>query len=167
MIALRIDNKKDFMTKLLTTGLFDTFDLEEATIESFNTFHIDGHVHKEFYKQDSDYSDEADLPAFSSWEKLRPICFDLIKGKRTPLGFKFVFHADKTLLGQIIASSKASLTPEQVTLGLNVRFSSGEIVITTGTALSVFTLDKSIEKAWDSFIPSFLESHDINVSDYA
>ena len=53
MIAVLASNNKEFMTKLLTSDIFDDFLVEEATIDTFNTFHIDGRIHKDFYKDNS------------------------------------------------------------------------------------------------------------------
>ena len=79
------------MAKLLTTELFDSFLVEEVTIDTFNTFTIDGRIHKEFYK-DSEESQAPLSNEFSNWAKIRPIALSLIKGKQTPLGFKFILH---------------------------------------------------------------------------
>ena len=53
------------------------------------------------------------------------------------------------------------ISPDQISLGINLRFSQGEVIITTGVSYNIFTLDKSAEKAWDEYIPSFLESNGI------
>ena len=45
MIALQIADTKTFMQKLLLTDTFDRFLMLEATITTFNTFHIDGTLH--------------------------------------------------------------------------------------------------------------------------
>lgn len=160
MIAIKIQRQKDFMGKLLASEVFDAFLVNEATIETFNTFHIDGKIHKDFYKSDAQ-SDDIPVNEFSSWKELRPICLNLIKGKRTPLGFKFIFYLDDSSRKELIAANGSDILPEQVNLGLNIKYSGGEMVLTTGTAFNIFTLDKEIEKAWDSYIPSFLDKNNI------
>lgn len=162
MIAIKINNKKEFMSKLLVSDLFNAFLVEEATIDTFNTFHIDGKLHKDFYRNAPDFVEESFTDVLSTWEALKPICFDLIKGKLTPLGFKFILHAGNELKKTIINNADASLDTNDITLGLNIRFSNGDVIVTTGTAFSVFTMDKTIEKAWDNYIPSFLEKSDIS-----
>ena len=161
MIALKIANKKDFMSKLLKSELFDDYFVEEITIDTFNTFHIDGRVHKDFYKDVVEES-PISIQDFSKWQELKTICFDLIKGKRTPLGLKFVFHAPADLKKNLIASADAGLSDEQVKLGIRIIFSNSDVVLTTGTAFSIFSLDKEIEKAWDNYIPGFLENSGIS-----
>ncbi|MCR5669436.1 MAG: DUF5721 family protein [Butyrivibrio sp.] len=161
MIAIKISKQKEFMSKLLTTDLFDSFPLEEATVDTYNTFHIDGKVHKEFYKGYEDV-DPGSLEDFSLWRDIRHIALDLIKGKRTPLSFKFVLHADKELKNTVMQGCDSDLSPEVTLLGIIIKFSKGEVVITTGTSFSIFSMDKSIEKAWDAYIPSFLDRSGID-----
>ena len=160
MIALKILKQKNFMSKLLTTDLFDDFTVEEITIDTFNTFTIDGRIHKEFYK-DSDTPEEVPKSEFSEWAKIRPIALSLIKGKHTPLGFKFILHlSDKDKLS-ILQESDMDIFPDQVSFGIGIKYSQGEVLITTGVSYTIFTLDKSAEKAWDEYVPSFLESNGI------
>ncbi len=162
MTSIKITNKKNFMAKLLASELFDDFYVEEAEITTFNTFHIDGQIRREFYKDAQNDGTEA-LPTadYSAWKELRPICYDLIKGKRTPLSFKFVFYLNDEAKSKLIKEADAGISEEQIKLALNIRFIGGDILITTGCAISIFTLDKSIEKAWDSYFPSFLDQNSI------
>ena len=162
MIAIRITKQKIFMSKLLTTDLFDLFLLEEAQIDTYNTFRIDGRIHREYYKDS--FFDDTSLPSeeFTRWGKLRPICLDLIKGKVTPLSFRFVLHLDNSSKEKLISQSEINLSPDQITFGLNISFSSGEVIMTTGISTNVFTLDKSAEKAWDKYVPGFMESNGIS-----
>ena len=148
------------MAKLLTTELFDSFLVEEVTIDTFNTFTIDGRIHKEFYK-DSDEAEGALNNEFSNWAKIRPIALSLIKGKQTPLGFKFILHFSDSDKLALLQNADMDISPDQISLGINLRFSQGEVIITTGVSYNIFTLDKSAEKAWDEYIPSFLELNGI------
>ncbi len=163
MIAIKITHQKDFMSKLLATALFDDFLAEDITIDTYNTFKIDGRVHKEFYKN-TDYSDSEQLPSepFSKWSVLRPVCLDLIKGKQTPLGFKFVLRLSEQKKTEIFKDLDLDLTPNLYSPCININFTSGTVTIITGISYSIFTLDKETEKAWDRYIPSFLESNGID-----
>ncbi len=49
MIALEIKGTKNIMNALLLSGQFDSFLVEEAVITTFSTFHIDGHLVRDFY----------------------------------------------------------------------------------------------------------------------
>ena len=52
MNALEIKVTKDIMNALLLSDKFDCFLTAEAVITTFNTFHIDGHLVKDFYSQE-------------------------------------------------------------------------------------------------------------------
>ena len=84
MLALQISSMKQFMNHLLVADTFESFLLEEAVIGTACTFHIDGHVNQEFFQGDED-EQEKDSYEFRPWSKVKGLCFDLIKGKRTPV----------------------------------------------------------------------------------
>ena len=161
MIAIRVLKQKNFMAKLLTTGLFDEYLVEDITIDSYNTFTIDGRIHKEFYKDAERETEAIPSEEFSRWEKLRPICLELIKGKQTPLSFKFILRLNDAQKTKLFDSIESDISKDQADFGINIKFSNGEVVITTGVSYNIFTLDKEAEKAWDNFVPSFLESNGI------
>ena len=99
MTALQIADIKSFMKKFLLTDSFDRFLLLEGAVTTFNTFRVDGTLQKSYYTQE-----EQELLAersLSLWGEVRPFCLELIKGKRTPLSFRFTF--------QLSASNTAKL----------------------------------------------------------
>ena len=160
MISLQIKNTRDFMSKFLASDIFDKFLLDSAELKLGITYNIDGHVNKAFYSE----SDESELPAFdfSAWSEIRPKCFDLIKGKRTPLSFKFILCLNSDKKDELLSSEEYSEVRSLVSsLVMIIKFKDGAITITTGAALSGFSMDKSYEKLWDSYITAFLDSSDI------
>ena len=80
MISLQITQTKDFMQKLLSSDVFDVFLFEEACINTYNTFSIDGHIQKEFYSTE-ELTHTALQYDFSTWKDMRPLCFQQMKGK--------------------------------------------------------------------------------------
>ena len=88
MIALKIINVKNFMAKLLTQDVFQNFLLEEASITTYNTFVIDGHLMEAFYDTEEWKERSHREYELSEWSVMRPICFDLIKGTHTPFLWK-------------------------------------------------------------------------------
>ena len=89
MIALKLTNVKACMSHLLLMDTFDSFLLIEGEIMTFNTFKIDGFIQKNFYTSE-ELEQMGTLPEYAYWKQLREYCFSLIKGKKTPLGFRFV-----------------------------------------------------------------------------
>ena len=149
MIALQIKNTKHFMSALLATEAFDGFLLESADLITANSYTIDGHINKEFY------GDEEEVPyELSEWRSMRSVCYELIKGKHTPLGFKFVFCATPDKKSELLDGEASSTVSNLVFI---VKFKDGRISLTTGVALSGFLLDKSYEKVWDDYMRKFLD----------
>ena len=100
--------------------------------------------------------------AFIPWSRVREHVFTLIRGKRTPLAFKFVFMLPKKAVPRFLEKSGIAMDASEVTgLFLNVSFRSRKLMLTTGTSLRTFTMDRSVDNAWDSYILGFLKSREI------
>ena len=160
MIALNVLDIKPFMKHFLVGSTFDSFDLSEGSVTTFCTFSIDGTYMKEF--DDSDGENEDTDRAFIPWSRVREHVFTLIRGKRTPLAFKFVFILPKKAVPRFLEKSGIAIDASEVTgLFLNVSFRSRKLMLTTGTSLRTFTMDRTVDNAWDSYILGFLKSKEI------
>lgn len=150
MIALKLTSPKNFMSHLLLSETFDHFLLIEGEITTFNTFHIDGYIRKDFFEE------KEGLPEYSSWKQVRDFCWSLIKGKRTPLGFKFVFSLSAENIARLIESEHLDFKPNDVQgLYLNVCFDESRLTCVTGSSLKTFSMDKSLDKSWDTMVQRF------------
>lgn len=162
MIFLQINDKKTFMNQLLTLDTFDSFLLAEATITTYNMFFIDGRIVKEFISSDDTDTTSLGTYEFSLWEHLRAICFNLIKGKRTPVNFKFVMHLKPELITNLLEKSDCSVTLDELkAFVLTIKFDSTGLSCTTATAFHSFSLDKTPDKLWDTEIKQFFAKHNI------
>ena len=106
MIALQIVDLKDFMSKLLIGSTFDSFWLCEASVTTFATFTIDGTLHTDFYDTQEAQLLQTQKQTYSLWRDIKPFCFSMMKGKKTPLHFKIVFRLSEknteNFFGEII-----------------------------------------------------------------
>lgn len=155
MISIQITDLKYFMNTLLLKESFDTFYLEQATIKTAQTYHIDGHINHDFYTKE----ELEDLPAnageLSSFKELRPIIFSLIKGNHTPLFFKFVLHTSSSYVTKLITKNGLELEDNKLpALILTIKYDGSKLICTTGTFFSTFTMDKTIEHLWDTALKS-------------
>ena len=57
MIALRIEDIRQFTAKLFVGETFDHFLIKEAEIVTFNVFTIDGHIRQGYYSEEELESD--------------------------------------------------------------------------------------------------------------
>lgn len=158
MILLSISEVKEFMSKLLLSDTFDSFLFIEGEIVTFNTFSINGYLQKDFF--DKDMIPERN---YSLWKELREYCFSLIRGKRTPLRFKFVFGLSEPNIEKLLRQQGLSFTPQDVQgLYLNISYDGHSLRCVTGTSMNLFTLDKSLEEAWDKMVQKFFAQKEIN-----
>lgn len=159
MQALQITNTKIFMSKLLTDTVFDIFLLEEATLSTASTFTIDGHINREFY----DPEEAAGLPyEFLCWSDVKNLCFDLIKGKKTPLFFKFVFHLKPEHISTMLKRAGSSFDPTLIrALVLTVKYDGEKVILTTGSGFTTFIMDKEPDLLWDQAILKHLSANSI------
>ena len=134
MTAFQITSMKNFMSRLLTSDTFDCFLLEEALIGTANTFHIDGHINRDFFK-----------------------------GKRTPLFFRFVLHLMPEKASALLEKENCSVDSSQVkALVLTIRYDGSKAVLTTGTSFHSFLPSKEPDAIWDRALTRYLSGKGID-----
>ena len=158
MIALSLTDVKECMSKLLLSEMFDPFLFVEGEITTFATFTIDGYLKKEFFDNDTVPERE-----YTLWKDVRDYAFSLIKGKRTPLSFKFILGLSDSNIEKLIRQQGLDYRLEDVRgLYINLKFDGQKLQCITGTAMNLFTIDKSLEQAWDMMVQKFFTQKEIN-----
>ena len=71
MTALKVEDIRQFTSSLFIGAMFDRFLIREAEIVTFNTFHIDGKVRKEYYTEQE--LEEKHIGSLSLWEAVKPV----------------------------------------------------------------------------------------------
>lgn len=161
MLIFSLDTKK-CMNSLLLSSVFDSFLFIEGEVTTFNTFQIDGRLKKEFYRQDEEAFASIGERTYSYWKELREFVFSLIRGKRTPLGFKLVFSLSKSNIERFIDKEELPYSASDIQgLYLNFKYNGTELSCTTGTSMNTFTMDKSADQAWDKMVQKFFAKHEI------
>ena len=159
MISLTIKDTKTFMSHLLIKDTFDNMLLSEAAIVTGNTYNINGSINRSFFSDDELASLAS--PSNSQWSKIKPVCFGLIKGNKVPTSLKIIFLLSEGDTSQL--AGQTDINPEDINgLFINIRYSDSGLTLVTGTSVRTFTLDKSLEHAFDSYVKVFLETSGIN-----
>ena len=157
MLAIRIKDIKTFMAKLLNSDTFDFFLLEEAQIQTYNTFLIDGHQNTAFYSKEELEDAEIFPYEYSQWKMMKPICFQLIKGKKVPTFMKITFlltpKASHVLLEKEDILKFNNILKAFV---LTIKYDSNGLLLTTGTSFHTFLMDKTMDILWDNTVRKFL-----------
>lgn len=153
---------KDFMNKLLRTELFDHFLLSEASIQGAATYVIDGRLTKEFFTMEELEAQGLNGLSYAPFSLLRTSCYDLIRGKKTPVSFRFVFRLSPDNLARALSRAQSANAPEDLDGAfLNVKYDDGRLTLTTGISYKTFSRDRSFEQYWDSLAEKFLAAHGI------
>lgn len=158
MRSFQIQDNLGFMKKLLTGNDFDAFLLSEASITTFATFQIDGAFHAEFLPATEAEALTDEKSGYTLWKRVRPFFLELTRGKNTPLRFRIVFRLAPHNVEKLIAQSGLSVRSEQINgLFLNIHFDGKALTCVSGTSMNVFTLDKTLEHAWDEMLEKFFQ----------
>lgn len=164
MIALQITSMKQFMNQLLVSDAFEPFLLEEASIGAACTFAIDGRINHEFFAGEDSSGEPApdEKHDFRPWSEIKGLCFDLIKGKRTPLFFRFVLHLMPEKAAALLEKEGCDVDPSQIkALVLNIRYDGSKTILTTGTAFHTFLPSKAPDAIWDKSLRKYLDAKGI------
>ena len=128
----------------------------------FNTFSIDGRLLKDFFDTDSLNKITEHGRTHSLWKDIRPFCWSVIRGKRTPLSFKIVLHLSRSGVEAAVRNTDMGISSEQIDgLFLNLQFKNNSLLCTTGLSLRTFSMDKRPEQLWDDMILHFLDQNQI------
>lgn len=156
MKAFTLTDIKGFTSHLFLKDTFDSFQFIEGEVVTFNTFRIDGYIQKEFFDTGTE------LPEYSYWKNIREFCFSIIRGKRTPLSFRFVLSLSSRNIARLVEREAPSINPEEVQgLYLNIHYNDTALTCVTGSSFKTFTMDKSLEQAWDEMAQNFLKQKGI------
>lgn len=161
MIALSIIDVKDFMNKLLIGEVFDRFFLVEASVTTFNTFTIDGRLQQDFFDTDTVAMHKSNSIEYSLWRDVKPYCFSVIRGRRTPLNFRIVLQLSHKQTQQIVNPSFPDGSVPDCRFCLNLQYRNDSLLCTTGVSYTSFCLDKRPEHLWDEIIRKFLSGQHI------
>lgn len=161
MQIFSLDTKK-CTGALFLQPVFDSFYFVEGEVTTFNRFQIDGRLKKDFYRQGLDTDTQIPEREYALWKDHRDFCFSLIKGKRTPLGFRFIFSLSAPNIAKLLEQEGLAFQASDVQgLYLNFKYDGTSLTCTTGTSMNLFTLDKSLEQAWDKMAARIFAKYEI------
>lgn len=162
MISFRILEMNRFMGKLLKGEDFDGFLLKEGFLRTNMEYRFCGQLFADYF--DTEEQKRLD-EKYVYWGELRPTLFELIKGKRTPLAFSFTLLLTGNDTAQMLARRQVNIGEDSPSLFLQIRFEHGTGRIITGTARNTFTLDKSLEEAWDAEVLQRMKAMELAVEE--
>ena len=148
------------MGKLLKGDAFDSFLLKEGFLRTNMEFRFQG---KQFLEYFEAKEQEQMTQEYVFWKEIKPIVFELVKGKRTPLAFSFTLFLTKEQRDELFVREAVTIGEDNPTLFLQIRFEHGVGRMITGTARNIFTLDRTLEEVWDLEVKRLLQQMEIVV----
>lgn len=160
MVLFSADSPRDFMGKLLASDVFNSFLLQEANIITSVTHTINGRIHPDFYTEEES---AAHTEEFIPWSEIRPLVFESVKGKNTPLSLRLTLCLKRDAMNALMQKKNPEAADNGLrALVLNIRFENGAVNLMTGTSYESFVPDRSAEEIWDEAVRQFLLSKDIS-----
>lgn len=160
MISVKIDNIPKFMSLLFSSDSLDNLLLSEAVIKTFSTFSIDGHTNNEFY------GDTVEPSKYSSWASLRPMCRELIKGKRIPIAMRFSFLVPEEQKNELLKASAYSGETTGIHFIYNIIFEGNDLKIISATSTDTFIFSKEYETVCDNYLKVMLTSLEVSFDEF-
>ena len=152
MISLSVGNIKEFMSMLLKNDTFDRFELRSLKIQTYALFEVDGTLNKAYMTLDEQ---ESITNNYTLWKSIKPFAFDIIKGNKMPSLINIIFSVAKP----------EKLHANAASMFLNIVYENNSLHIITGSSQKNFSLDKSVDFTWDSWVKKFLSKNGIIVSE--
>ena len=134
MFIFKLDGAqiKEFMQKLLREEVFDGWEVRSVHVQNFMAFDITGAC---------------------EWGRLRPYVFNIISGNQRPSLLKIILALPQ--------SEWEKVHPNGSSFFLNINFDGEELLCTTATSEKVFTMDKTVDAAWDNYVKMFMAENQI------
>jgi len=160
VIALSIVNVKEFMNILLIGETFDGFYVGESEITTFTQFKIGGRLSEDYFT--SDELEALDRRTHCYWSEVKPMAFQLIKGKKLPVKFKIIFELSMKNREWLINHHHIQVPESDIGgLYLNIKYENKQVKCITGVSFNSFILDKSLEQMWDQTVQQFFKQKNI------
>ncbi len=168
MLAVKVLDVKKCMHEMLVADTFHIWQLLEAKLIGRISYVIDGHITKGYLSteelEEEGLSEKECIP----YEMVRPMCYEMTKGKHTPKYFRQTFLMPRKDISAFLQTNSIQMQPENVAnLTVNFTFAEGELIVTTSSAMQTFSLDKSLDEAWDSWVLEFLRKIGVTVEKVA
>ncbi|MBQ7534708.1 MAG: hypothetical protein IJT43_03720 [Stomatobaculum sp.] len=162
MKAYSAEDLRIFTQALFTRDSFDSFLVLEAEFRTYCLFSVRGNAERGWYTDEELETEQVE--DYTSWKKLRPVCFGLIRGKRTPLSFKITFRLPPAEEEKLLLDSSGGTRIEE--LGgffLNLKFEDGKLLCVSAASINRFPPDRVLEEAWDRWTERFFRERELAV----
>ncbi|MGN0368000.1 MAG: DUF5721 family protein [Wujia sp.] len=156
MQVYEIEDTKQFMQELLKQERYDSFYLYEARVKTKLDYYVSGKLNPQYL----DTQDEADCAqegqTHIEWKDIKSTVFSFMDEDRMPISFKIILMFHKENILRLLEMNHVAIAAADVrALFLNIVYEQGQLHVTTGTSLDIFTMDKTLEHLWDETVQKY------------
>lgn len=160
MKSLKIVDVKGFMSKLLIQNVFDAFLVSELTINTFQRFEMNGKLNLDYFSTEE--KETLGERTHAKWSEVRPFAYQIVKGNKTPLSFQIGLMLSESAIQSVLTKQGVAIPYQEVSgLYFHIRYENNELHVVTGTGRKTFSLDKSLDYAWDEQAMKYLKHYEI------
>lgn len=154
MKQFEIEETGKFMSELLSGERYDSFYLFEARIKADIDYSINGKINRDFF--DSDEKDRMAAEEYIGWKNIKPVVYGLVKGDKLPLNLKLILMFNRENITRLVEMNNLPISENDIgALFFNVLYESGSLMVTTGTSIKTFSLDKTLDHVWDDTVEKY------------
>lgn len=156
MQAFEIIDVKEFTKRLFVADTFDNMSVVEAEFLTFIKYNISGKINKVYF-------DEENEDEYCLWGSIRRICFEIIKGKRTPTVFKLVLKFSKKFTKDWIGENTTKEV--EADMYLNIRYIDKKLYLISSFSPKIFSMERDLESLFDKFVMGMFKKLNIALSE--
>lgn len=153
MESFEISDVRGLMNALLVNNVFDAYYVIEVRVNVRNSWTIGGKI------DSSD--DENGNNQYLKWSELKTSVFNIVRGKTLPKLLNVSFIMPEDIVGKVLDKAGGQYSVNDIkSLHMNLRFENSILSIISGTTLSGFSMDKTIEHAWDGVCETIIKDYE-------
>ena len=163
MKAIEIDNVKKMVEMLLSSDFFGEMLLYKAEVRGAYDISMDGNINPDFFDSDDLAFHEKEISeGYVTWANSRNLFYQALRGKNLPISFNITLIVPKSDNEKILKKYNENIDVSDLSsLSLNVIYDREKMIVTSGTSMKFFTMDRSIEMIWDDIVQNTFNNLEI------
>ena len=163
MKAIEIDNVKKMVEMLLSSDFFGEMLLYKAEVRGAYDISMDGNINPDFFDSDDLAVHEKEISeGYVTWANSRNLFYQALRGKNLPISFNITLIVPKSDNEKILKKYNENIDVSDLSsLSLNVIYDREKMIVTSGTSMKLFTMDRSIEMIWDDIVQNTFNNLEI------
>ena len=128
---------------------------------SISAYHVD--ATRQLPKSTSGDVHEKEISeGYVTWANSRNLFYQALRGKNLPISFNITLIVPKSDNEKILKKYNENIDVSDLSsLSLNVIYDREKMIVTSGTSMKFFTMDRSIEMIWDDIVQNTFNNLEI------